>query len=251
MTKADQLSTARANLDAINRAYLDTTGQAAAAEQSNAQILCPLPLDPGRACLDALLAEYSSLRQESLNTITNRNTLLAYGLVAIGAVVGGALTSSSVSDNPLVIAAVFSIAIPLLTCFTLLVWLIEATRSRRAGFYLASTVEPRINALVRNLALTFEGALWSGLMPRDEMLGPSMMSLAVFGLIGAGAPVLGLAIRGELDLNPHTLPWDFYIGYLLLALAVLYGMLQLKRLRNDPQPQSPLLQRASSEERSE
>jgi len=43
--------------------------------------------------LDALLAEYATLRQETMNTINNRTQILILGLAAIAALAGGSLTS--------------------------------------------------------------------------------------------------------------------------------------------------------------
>ena len=41
--------------------------------------------------LGALIAQYESLRKESLNSINNRVQILLLGLAAIGAIVGGTL----------------------------------------------------------------------------------------------------------------------------------------------------------------
>ena len=142
--------------------------------------------------LNALLTEYGSLRQESLNTINNRVQILVLGLAAIGAVAGVAATSEHILGNRTMIWAIFSAAIPFVCIFVFLVWLSEAIRNHRVGYHLAAEVEARINAKLERLVVTWEASLWTGLHKRDEMWGPSMAALGLVFLVGAAAPWCGL-----------------------------------------------------------
>ena len=84
--------------------------------------------------------------------------------------------------------------------FIFLVWLSEAVRAHRVGYYIASAVEVRINAKLGKLVITWEAALWTGFIPRDELFGPSMMSLRIIGLFAVLSPWLGIlswARRGK------------------------------------------------------
>jgi hypothetical protein len=189
--------------------------------------------DRDSAELTALLAEYESLRTESLNTVNNRVQILILGIAAIGAVAGGALAIDEPTKNAEIVTALFSGAIPMLCMFVLFVWVSEAMRSHRVGSFLAGDAEARVNAKLGRLTLTWEASLWAERQPRDEMFGPSMMALAVVGLLAGLAPPFGLFVIGGAR----------HAFYGLLALAVPYTLLlgsacyvyrRMSRLRNDP-----------------
>ncbi|MDB4874433.1 MAG: hypothetical protein JWM41_879 [Gemmatimonadetes bacterium] len=192
--------------------------------------------DRQAAELHALLTEYKSLRQESMNTITHRTQVMMLGLAAVGALAGGAMTSVGISQRPVFVTAVFSGAIPLFAAFVFLAWLSEAVRSHRAGYFLASWLEPRVNALLGKLTLSFEASLWTRLLPRDELWGPSMMALGIMGLIALMSPLLGLVMSnspfGLWGGNPIAAVWVPWLG---LACVGAYAVTQMKRLRNEDQ----------------
>ena len=128
-----------------------------------------------------------------MNTINNRTQILVLGFAAIAALAGG-LTSERFTSNRLLVAAVFSGAIPLVCVFVFWVWLSEAVRSHRVGYYLASGVEARINAKLGRLVVAWEAGLWTRILPRDEVWGPSMMALALVGVLAAAAPWFGVFV---------------------------------------------------------
>lgn len=182
----------------------------------------------------AMLSQYESLRQESLNTINNRTQIIFLGIASIGAVFGGALTIENPGNNRFLISAIFSFVIPFICAFILLIWAGEAMRCHRVAYFIASELEARINAKFRRLVLFWESFLWSGLLPRDEMFGPSMLSMALLGILSVLSPVFGFIYSGApwLPLTQPLLtiglPWFF------LLLVVLYMVLNLKRLKNNP-----------------
>ena len=77
--------------------------------------------DSDTAELEALLAQYVSLREESMHTINNRVQIMMLGIAAIGAIVAGVLTIDNPAESKLLIFGIFSIAIPLVAVFVLLV----------------------------------------------------------------------------------------------------------------------------------
>src|SRR5262245_4068010 len=101
--------------------------------------------------LQALLAQYNTLRLESQNSINNRIIVLSYGLVALGTLAGGASAIQGLSEraaanaSALVFHLTFCGAIPLVAVCVLMIWLSEALRSSRVGSFLAADVEPQIN----------------------------------------------------------------------------------------------------------
>jgi len=138
----------------------------------------------------ALLAQYGSLREESIQSISNRVQVLMLGIAAIGVLAAGSLTISDPKASRDVVIAIFSGAIPLVCIFMLLVWATEAMRSARVGYFLASEVEARINHRLGRFVVNWEASLWAGAQKRDEMGGSSMMAFAVVGIIAFAAPPL-------------------------------------------------------------
>jgi hypothetical protein len=190
--------------------------------------------DHDRAELDALLAEYESVRQESMSTINNRTQIMILGLAAVAALVAGSLTLDDLSTNRTLVIAIFSGAIPLACVIVFLLWLSEATRSHRAGYFLASSVEARINAKLGRLAVTWEAALWTGFIPRDELFGPSMIALMVLGIFAVCAPPFGLFLV-DTPIALHGRPlYELWLPYLLLAVIGAYTLRHMKQLRNVP-----------------
>lgn len=180
----------------------------------------------------ALLAEYDSLRQESMNTVNNRVQVLILGAAAIAALVGGALTIDKPEERKLLLWALFSLVVPLTCVFVLLVWVSEAVRAHRVGSFLAGDVEARINAKLGRLVLSWEAALWTGAVPRDERWGPSMMALGAIGVVGLAAPVLGIVLTGT-RWTPIWWPIVLMLpGYGLLIFAAAYVRSLMPRLRN-------------------
>lgn len=176
--------------------------------------------------MTALLAQYQSLRDESLNTSNNRITLFIAGIAAV-ITSGTAAVSLQESVGKLTVKLAFSGAIPVFSSIVLLVWLGEAVRSHRVGYYLAAEIEPKINALAGQRTMSWEMDLWSGRLSRDEAFGPSNIILLIFGLISATSPFVGLAITGEGSWGWIALP------YLFLSLVASYVAGFLPRLRND------------------
>jgi hypothetical protein len=114
-------------------------------------------LDPSRA-VDAMLAEYQTLRQESLESISHRMTIVNFTFAILGVVIGGLLTRT-VSD--LLAGLIAVLFVPQIAKAALLMWLGEYERSRRAGKWLCE-LEERINDGVGAKAVGWESRLWKG-----------------------------------------------------------------------------------------
>lgn len=194
--------------------------------------------DKDEAELEALLAQYGSLRDESLQSISNRVQVLMLGIAAVGVLVGGSLTISDPRAARNVIYAIFSGAIPLVCIFVLFVWAGEAMRSARVGYFLAADVEARINQKLGRFVMSWEASLWAGAQRRDEVWGPSMMALSIVGLVGLAAPWCGVLLSGNAGVLPIWPILAVLVPYLLLAAAALYLGANLDRLRNIPEVRS-------------
>jgi len=185
--------------------------------------------------MDALLKQDESLRQESMHSTNNRMQTMVFGIAAIGALVGGSMTISDPAESKPVIYAIFSGAIPCVCVYLLLVWVSEAVRAHRVGYFLAADAEARINLKLRRLVLTWEASLWIGRLRRDELFGPSMMAVAMIGLLAVLAPLFGL-IFTRTPFRPIGLPLLVLgVPYAVLLAAALYVFIfQMSRLRNHP-----------------
>jgi len=197
--------------------------------------------------LDILIREYSSLRQESINSVNNRIQAMVLGFAAIAALISATFAVSDLRNNSSIVTIIFSIGIPLSCIFTFLIWLSEAIRSHRVGYYLASVTEARINKKLGKLVLSWESGLWTGLLNRDELFGPSMIALAVLGIIACGSPIFGLLINGiSLSLKGEPLIMELWIPYGFLILTAIYAISNMPHLRNNPKIQSKFNEKRTS-----
>ena len=102
-----------------------------------------------------MLAEYGTLRQESLEAVGHRMTVMSFTFAAVGVIIGGLLTRK-VSDAVAGLIAV--LFVPQVSKAALLIWLGEYERSQRAGKWLAE-LEQRVNRALGADALAWETTL--------------------------------------------------------------------------------------------
>lgn len=107
--------------------------------------------------VQVLLAEYATLREESLGAIGHRMTATNFTFAAMAVILGALLTSDI--DVRLVVVAL-AIGVPQLAKSGLLIWLGEYQRSQRAGRQLRH-VEATINAELGQDVMTRESSLAS------------------------------------------------------------------------------------------
>ena len=182
--------------------------------------------------LEALLTQYESLRKESLQTINNRVQILMLGIAAIGALVGGSLSIGNPLASRNIIYAIFSGAIPLISIFVLFVWIGEAMRSSRVGYFLAADIEAAVNEKLGRFIMKWETNLWVGTQKRDEMWGPSMMAFVIIAVIALASPWCGLLLIG---INRVARIWLVVaVPYIFLIGAAVYLGMKLKQVRNIP-----------------
>lgn len=114
----------------------------------------PTPAAADRA-VDAMLAEYQTLRQESLESMTNRMTIVGFTFAILGVLIAALLTRE-VSD--LLAGLIAVLFVPQVAKASLLMWLGEYQRSRRAGSWLVG-LEAKINEQVGTTAVDWESNL--------------------------------------------------------------------------------------------
>lgn len=160
--------------------------------------------------LDALMTEYSSLREESLAAIEHRMTATNFTFAALAVIMAGLLSSGL---DPLVAAAVLVAVVPQLAKSGLLIWLGEYERSQRAGRHIA-VIERRVNRMLGEDTLTWESGLKSG----GSHMGYPYRAVLVL-LLGTGyaSVAIGVALVVD-DTDRGLLGW--LAGVLVLLVAV-------------------------------
>ncbi|MET9498445.1 hypothetical protein [Streptomyces sp. NPDC006552] len=177
----------------------------------------PAP-DPPAAVLpvavQALLAEYNSLRQESLQAISNRIQIMNFAFTSL-AVIMAAILGSSVS--PLLVVPICLVFIPVSAKASLLIWLGEYHRSQRAGRGVAG-IEVRINQhLADPDLLSWESKLISS---RTHMSYPYAATAAYMLSAGVLAHVVGIYFLANIvDAYGRTPTLAALFGAVVYALA--------------------------------
>ncbi len=105
--------------------------------------------------LQALLAEYDSLRRESLTSISNRIIIANFTFVALALILAALVTRTRPSAIVGIVSLFF---VPQVAKTGLLIWLGEYDRSQRVGHWLKG-VEQRINHILDREVMTWEGSL--------------------------------------------------------------------------------------------
>ena len=138
-----------------------------------------------RCKLDALLAEYNTLRTESLAGIDNRYKIITFAFGALSVLLAG-LLARKVPDMLAGILSLF--VVPQIAKASLLMWLGEYNRSMRAGCYLIN-IEKNINAMLDSKLLDWESRLSS----KKTHMGYPYIATIVF-VLGGGyvASILGI-----------------------------------------------------------
>ncbi|MER5885326.1 hypothetical protein ABT160_15970 [Streptomyces sp. NPDC001941] len=165
------------------------------------------------AALQALLTEYNSLRQESLQAITNRIQIMNFAFTSLAVVLAAVLGSSISRGLAVPICLVF---IPVSAKASLLIWLGEYHRSQRAGRGVAA-IEQRVNQqLGRPGLLSWESGLIS---TRTHMSYPYAATVAYMLSAGVLGHVVGIYFLGTLAAGHGT-----RVTVLAVAGAVLYAV---------------------------
>lgn len=171
-----------------------------------------------------MLKEYETLRQESLNTINNRNTILSFGLATIGAIFVGSIVTYSTGTYLLISGLLLIIVIPVISIFVLFIWLGEYERMQRAGRFLVE-LERKINKEASKELLTWETRLRKNKSHMKYPYNATVVSLIGISVISL---ILGL-VTGSF---PATLLWLVAITGALSHLGLcLFLLFRISRLR--------------------
>ena len=135
------------------------------------------------------LAEYNTLREESLRTLNNRIQIVSFGLATLGLLFAGILSSKTQNDH--LIGVTFGVVIPIISTLVYYFWFGEFERMVRVGRKL-QRVETAINS-------TFEGKpilTWETELEEIRMKYPYVSAACVFLGIALFSPLIGFIYRG-------------------------------------------------------
>ncbi len=105
--------------------------------------------------LDVMMEEYKALRDEVVKTPSQRIQIFSLGMASAAVVVAGAVNAIAVGHARLLPGLVLLLMVPLICWAALHSWMSEATRGRRASFYLRG-IERRVNDILTARALGWE-----------------------------------------------------------------------------------------------
>lgn len=165
---------------------------------------------------EVLLLEYKTLRDEVHVTMDNRNQVLSFGMVAIGLVIGGALSFEEKAPQATMWA--LSAVVPLLAVFVLALWLAERARMMRASKHLVE-VEAKINTIFGEPLLTWEANRRSSRDRSDDAIDSLWWVAVPFAAILSAAPIAGFQITHQRFESYwyNTVPWGLVVWVCLVA----------------------------------
>jgi hypothetical protein len=140
---------------------------------------------------EIILEEYKTLRQESLNTMSNRISILSFGLASISLIVSASVVKYEPEGtllHALVPGLALSVAVPAVAIFTLYIWLGEYQRMQRAGGFIAAEIE---HAIEKGTLLKWETHLIKECL---HMLYPYSFTIALLLVVSGLLCMFGLAI---------------------------------------------------------
>jgi positive regulator of sigma E activity len=144
--------------------------------------------------LTAALAEYQSLRAESLQAQQAQQTVLQFGITGVAVLIGLALNL----EAKLLSILLLLYLVPLLSIFIISVWSTEIFRSIRAGEFI-SHLERKINDQTGGDAPALEWESWLRAHPTVRRFARDRMSFAVLFTLN----VAGLVLAGYLAREAH------------------------------------------------
>jgi hypothetical protein len=145
---------------------------------------------------DIALEEYKSLRGEVSDALKNQQSIVNYGLGAVGIVLG---FGANRWDDGIVVEILFTLFIPMICNLVIFVWSGEVNRMSRAGLFIRD-LERKINEEAgRQLGVSREALSWETWLRTFKKNSPSRKTLYnylaiifMFMLISAVASGIGL-----------------------------------------------------------
>ncbi|WP_434683845.1 hypothetical protein [Pseudanabaena minima] len=143
--------------------------------------------------LEIMFKEYDALRQEVLASMTNRISILSFGIAAVGAIFTASIATYTNQPSSLLISLILTVILPFICAFILFMWLGEYQRMQRAGRFLVE-LEQKINLEASKEILTWETNLRK---QRSHMNYPYNTTVLLLIVISGASQVIGLTNLGS------------------------------------------------------
>jgi hypothetical protein len=177
--------------------------------------------------LTTALAEYNSLRAESLQAQQAQQNILQFGIAGIAVLIGLGLQNNDEFLSILVLLFL----VPLLSIFIVSVWFVEIFRSLRAGMFIAY-LEKNINSVLGGNVRALQWESWLNDHREARMFVRDRMSFSILCIFNVAGIILAayLAHRANFTLaHPFPVIAGFGALSLILLLASVITYLRYER----------------------
>jgi len=141
--------------------------------------------------IEVMMEEYKTLRDEVGRTPVLRLQILSIGMASAALLVAGAVSAITVGKAMILPGLVLLLIVPIICWTAFHSWLTEATRGRRASFYLRG-IERRVNSELNDRVLAWEEELRESCDPQMRLFRGHYWSVwGVFSLTGALSGAIG------------------------------------------------------------
>jgi hypothetical protein len=176
--------------------------------------------------LAAALAEYESLRAESLQAQQAQLYILQFGITGVAVLIGLGLQK----NDPLLAIPVLLFLVPLLSMSIAAIWFVEIFRSSRAGTFI-SCLEERINRVIGGDVPALGWETWLRRHPKVRMAMRDRMSFSALYLLNVAGLSLGFYLALHANFNfahPARIVATFVLwsGIILVGGPLLYRRLE-------------------------
>jgi hypothetical protein len=148
--------------------------------------------------IEIVMEEYKAIKNEINTSIINLQTILNFGLAAIGVLI---LAGATLISQHEITSILFLLIIPIISYFILIIWLGELERLTRAG-YAIRTIEKKINNYLGKEALIWEGWMRGVNSPeRKNIMLKSNYSIVIFmfDFLALASCLIGLYILNDVQ----------------------------------------------------
>jgi hypothetical protein len=166
--------------------------------------------------IEIRLQEYNAIRQEILAAMNGRNSILSFGLAAVGAIFAASIAAFEVGTFAFLSVISLVLVIPAICGFILCMWLGEYERKERAGSFLVN-LEKTINVEASKPLLTWEGFLRG---ERRKMEYPYIATVMLLTGVSLISLILGLVMTA-LSLDWQRISPVALVGGAIVVMGVI------------------------------
>ena len=154
--------------------------------------------------LKAWLAEYSSLRQESIATIGYRIRIITWGFIGLTLILTGLFATKQLSSELKILLLI--LVAPQISKASLLMWCGEYERMIKAGHHIIE-IEEKVNSLLQDKVLTWEKRLKKEKhgKPKHMYHLPYISAIFILSLTGWTSHILALFLLFQKIRQSYTL----------------------------------------------